>query len=151
MRILIQKSLRLLTLWQDDRALLCARVALGRNPVGAKERQGDLRTPEGVYQICLAKEQGKYGMSLALNYPNAEDARRGFETGLIDRFTWHAVADAVAAGRRPPWGSPLGGEIYLHEGDTHTDWTAGCIALTQSDMAVLYAYRSQIEDVEIRP
>ncbi|MEA4999412.1 MAG: L,D-transpeptidase family protein [Candidatus Limiplasma sp.] len=151
MRVVIEKSLRQLTLWDGEQALLRTRVALGRNPVGGKQREGDLRTPEGLYQICLAKEQGKYGKSLGLNYPNAEDAHRGFQSGQIDQTTLQAVVDAVAAGRRPPWGTPLGGEVYLHAGDVQADWTAGCIALAQEDMDVLFACRNQIEDVEIRP
>jgi murein L,D-transpeptidase YafK len=151
MRVLIHKHDRLLQLLDGSAVLLRARVALGRQPEGPKRRQGDQKTPEGVYQICLAKENGKYGLSLGLNYPNAQDARSAFAEGAIDQLTLCAVEAAVADGRRPPWGSPLGGEIHLHEGPVDTDWTAGCVALLPEDMAVLYRYRSHIEDVEIRP
>lgn len=151
MRIVIEKARRKLRLVEGETELLCARVALGRCPVGAKQREGDLKTPEGTYQICLAKENGKYGLSLGLNYPNREDARRAYAEGRIDLETLHAVETAAAEGRRPPWGSPLGGEVHLHEGNVDRDWTAGCIALTPEDMAVLYAYRTRIEDVDIRP
>ena len=151
MRILILKSQRVLILTDEGRELLRARVALGRIPTGAKQREGDLKTPEGVYQICLAKEQGKYGLSLGINYPNAEDAHSGYEQGMIDLQTLHEVETAIAQGRRPPWGTRLGGEIHLHEGAVDIDWTAGCAALLPEDMAVLFKYRNQIEDVEIRP
>lgn len=150
MRIVIWKAERCLTLTDDGRELLHARVALGREPVGPKLGEGDGRTPEGVYRICLAKENGKYGLSLGLNYPNAEDARAAFARGEIDRQTLDAVEAAVAEERRPPWGSPLGGEIYLHEGDVDRDWTQGCVALSPADMAVLWRYRGQIEAVEIQ-
>ena len=151
MRVLIQKTERQLQLLDGDTVLLRARVSLGRQPQGAKCREGDQKTPEGLYQICLAREDGKYGRSLGINYPNTQDARNAYAQGVIDKPTLCAVEAAVAQGRRPPWGTPLGGEIYLHEGDVAADWSAGCISLAAGDMAVLYAYRSQIEDVEIRP
>ncbi len=150
MRVLIEKSRRLLRLMEDDRELMRARVALGSAPCGPKRREGDGRTPEGTYQICLAKECGKYGRSLALSYPNAADAQLAYAERAIDRTTWEAILSA-ADGHRPPWGTPLGGEIYLHEGPTDTDWTRGCIALAPADMARLFAYRSLIEEVEIQP
>lgn len=151
MRVIIHKKDRCLQLMDGSAVLLSAPVALGRQPEGAKCREGDLKTPEGVYQICLARENGKYGLSLALNYPNANDAQRAYADGAIDQLTLRAVETAVAEGRRPPWGSPLGGEIHLHEGPVDMDWTAGCVALLPEDMATLYGYRSSIEDVEIRP
>lgn len=151
MRVEIHKSLRELTLWDGARPVLRARVALGREPVGPKRRAGDLRTPEGVYRICLARENGKYGLSLGLTYPNAQDARLALAEGAIDAEALHAVETALAEGRRPPWGTALGGEIYLHEGPVDTDWTAGCIALEHEAMAALFALRGQIEAVEILP
>ena len=151
MRIVIEKERRLLRLLDGGAEVLRARVALGRQPVGPKRRAGDGRTPEGVYRVCLAKENGKYGLSLALSYPSRDDAARAFSEGAIDRETLQAVAAAEAEGRRPPWGTPLGGEIYLHEGPVDTDWTAGCVALRREDMAALFALRERVEAVEIRP
>lgn len=151
MRITILKAQHRLVLSDNGCDVLCARIALGRNPVGAKRREGDGKTPEGTYQICLAKAQGKYGQSLGLNYPNVGDARLAYAGGLIDSATLHAVENAISQGRRPPWGSPMGGEIHIHAGGTDTDWTEGCVALSEADMAVLYEHRSQIEDIEILP
>lgn len=150
-RIQVYKARRLLVLTDGTAVLLQARVALGREPSGAKRREGDGRTPEGVYHICLVKANGKYGRSLGLSYPNTGDARRAFSQGAIDAATLRAVEAAEATGRRPPWGSALGGEIYLHEGRTDTDWTQGCIALEPKDMALLFSYRDRIEIVEIVP
>ena len=138
MRVLIEKGRHLLTLSDGGAEILRARVGLGRVPVGGKRREGDCRTPEGVYQFCIAKENGKFGRSLGLNYPNAEDARRAYAEGAIDRLTLLAVETAICEGRRPPWGTVLGGEVYVHEGDPTADWTAGCLSLAPEDMAVLY-------------
>ena len=151
MQVVVDKQARTLRLLDGAQVVLCARVALGREPRGPKRCAGDGRTPEGVYRVCLVKEAGKYGQSLGLNYPNAADARLAVAQGRIDAPTLAVIEAALARGERPPWGTPLGGEVYLHAGDVQADWTAGCIALAQEDMDVLFACRNQIEDVEIRP
>jgi murein L,D-transpeptidase YafK len=151
MIVTVSKSDRLLLLTQNGEPLFRARVTLGREPIGAKQIAGDGRTPEGRYHICLVKEFGKYGRSLGLDYPNGADGQRGFSDGIIDNATLLAIQAAQAQGRRPPWGTALGGEIYLHEGATDSDWTEGCIALTSTDMERLFILRSQIEFVDILP
>ncbi len=151
MRVLIDKSARRLTLTDGARVLLIARVALGREPIGPKRASGDGRTPEGRYRVCIEKEQGKYGLSLGLSYPGPEDARLALAEGRIDPATCDAILLAHAQGRRPPWGTPLGGEIYLHEGPTDRDWTAGCVALSHENMAALFERRHEVEEVVISP
>lgn len=151
MRVVIEKSLRRLTVQQEGRVLLRCRIALGACPQGAKQREGDGRTPEGCYRICLVKEQGKYGRSLGLSYPGVQDAQAALNDGRIDEGTFANICLAQAQRRRPPWGSPLGGEIYLHEGGCHADWAQGCIALDSADMDVLFPLRDEIEEVLILP
>ena len=151
MQIIIQKTARTLTLWNNGSMLFTCRIALGSQPEGAKCMQGDGRTPEGRYFICLVKEAGKYGRSLGLSYPNPQDAQTAYAEGRIDERTLENVQAAHAERRRPPWGSPLGGEIYIHEGGAQTDWTAGCIALESADMDELFSYWPQVEDVLILP
>jgi len=150
MRIVIEKAARELSLWDGEQLLHRCRAALGREPVGAKGQEGDGRTPEGVYTICLVKEQGKYGRSLGLSYPGVQDATRGLAQGRIDQATHDVIVDRLAQGMRPPWGTALGGEIYLHEGGSETDWTQGCIALNQEDMDAVFPLWQQITEVEIR-
>jgi murein L,D-transpeptidase YafK len=151
MRVVVRKGERKLYLLDGDAVVLCAPVGLGRVPVGAKAREGDGKTPEGVYTVCLVKPDGKYGRSLGLSYPNTADARAALVTKIIDEAAFRAVAVAEAHNRRPPWGTALGGEIYIHEGGAQGDWTQGCIALNASDMDRLYPYHPQITQVEIRP
>ncbi len=147
MRILIEKAKRRLTLYNGDERLFCCRVGLGCEPVGAKEREGDGKTPEGRYFICLVKEQGKYGRSLGLSYPSAQDAEN---SNLIDERTRQNILLAHKERRRPPWGSPMGGEIYIHEGGSERDWTQGCIALDSSDMDKLFPMHPHITEVQIQ-
>ena len=151
MRVIIEKRARRLTVLDGEREVFRCRAGLGRVPEGSKQREGDGRTPEGVYAVCLVKERGKYGRSLGLSYPGVEDARAALLRGEIDRATCLAVERAHREGRRPPWGSPLGGEIYIHEGGSRSDWTQGCIALDASDMDRLFPLRDKLEAVEIRP
>ena len=145
------KALRELTLWEGDRLIAQYPVALSQKAIGTKRREGDERTPEGAYRICLAKERGKYGKSLGLSYPGPEDARAALAEGRIDAATCEAILQAHREKRRPPWGTPLGGEIYLHAGGASPDWTKGCIALNEPDMDALFALRDRIERVVIVP
>lgn len=151
MQIVIEKQRRRLTLTEDGKAAWECRIALGSQPAGAKRMQGDGRTPEGDYFICLVKENGKYGRSLGLSYPNPSDAQLAFDEGRIDERTLMNIRTACAENRRPPWGSPLGGEIYIHEGGSETDWTAGCIALDSGDMDRLFPHWPQVDSVRIKP
>ena len=135
MRICIEKSARRLTLLgEKEEVLFACPVALGAHPIGPKEREGDGKTPEGDYFICL-KKRGKYGPSLGISYPSVEDALRlGADEALL-----RCIRERTAQRKRPPWGTPLGGEIYLHGGGTEGDWTAGCVALADADAESLYA------------
>ena len=151
MQIVIRKAERQLVLMDGENRLFACRIALGREPEGAKRMQGDGRTPEGDYFICLVKEQGKYGRSLGLSYPSPQDAQLAFSEGRIDERTLQNTKAAHSERRRPPWGSPMGGEIYIHEGGSSSDWTQGCIALDEQDMDVLFPYHAQVKDVLILP
>ena len=139
MNILIEKATRRLTLFGDDGApVLCCRAAFGRAD-GPKRRSGDLCTPEGGYFVCLKKENGKYGPSLGLNYPSLADAENGVRLGIIGEELLPLFREAEEKRTRPPWGTALGGEIYIHAGGSAENWTAGCIALEPEEMDALFA------------
>jgi len=146
MRIEIEKAARRLTAMEEDGTQLfsCA-IALGKNPVGPKLQEGDGKTPEGEYFICL-KKRGKYGPSLGISYPNEADARRmGAGEELIA-----CIQERAERKERPPWGTALGGEIFIHGGGTASDWTAGCIALKNEDAETLYRLVPLGTDVVIK-
>ena len=146
MRIEIDKTARRLTAIEEDGTQLfsCA-IALGKNPVGPKLQEGDGKTPEGEYFICL-KKRGKYGPSLGISYPNEADARRmGAGEELIA-----CIRERAERKERPPWGTALGGEIFIHGGGTASDWTAGCIALKNEDAETLYRLVPLGTDVVIK-
>ena len=152
MIVRIHKAIRLLTLVDEhEKCILKASIALGVHTSAPKMLEGDGKTPEGTYRICITKEHGRYGNSLGLSYPNEADASRALADGRIDAATHTAILCAHKEGRRPPWGTALGGEIYIHGGGTQRDWTQGCIALEDDVMAQLFAFASQIAKVEILP
>jgi murein L,D-transpeptidase YafK len=137
-RILLEKSVRRLTVFQDRRALKSYSVALGRQPTGAKQFQGDGRTPEGKYTIDWRKENSSFHLALHVSYPRPAD-----------------IAAAEAAGRPP------GGAIMIHGirnglgflGPLHRicDWTDGCIAVTNSEIEELWRAVPNGTPIEIRP
>lgn len=135
MLILIEKKRRWLTLLDDTgKPVFSCRIALGFSPDGPKRLEGDGKTPEGDYFVCL-KKQGKYGPSLGVSYPNMQDAQAACASAEL----LACIEERIRQRQRPPWGSPLGGEIYIHGGGIQGNWTAGCIALRDEDAGSLYA------------
>src|SRR6267143_4848155 len=55
-QVLVVKSQRTLTLLSHGKLLRTYKVALGGSPVGAKEQQGDHKTPEGHYILDRRNE-----------------------------------------------------------------------------------------------
>ena len=137
-RILVLKSERKLLLYAGDTVVRSMDIALGLMPEGPKRREGDRRTPEGRYFIEEKKSDSDFFLALRISYPNAED-----------------VAQARSEGVDP------GGEIMIHglpnqprgsEASYHgTDWTDGCIAVSNSDMIDLWRLISVSTPIEIRP
>jgi hypothetical protein len=134
------------------------RVALGQLPLGYKREMRDLRTPEGFYRIAEPPRGSRFHVFMLLDYPSLADADRALSNGDISPRTYLRIARAVARGEVPPQDTLLGGLIGIHgEGRDHqgesqsTDWTLGCIALSDSD-AEYIAFRVDVgTPVKIEP
>jgi murein L,D-transpeptidase YafK len=150
-RVVVEKGARRLRLYAGGELVRVRRVVLGSDPQGDKERQGDGRTPEGEFQICMKNGKSKFYLSLGLTYPNAEDAERGLRDGLISQAQQRSITRAVAAGRCPPWNTALGGEIFIHGGGTTGDWTLGCVALENPEIKELFDILPAGTPVQIKP
>jgi hypothetical protein len=113
--IVIDKSAYTLLAYRDGLEVGRWPVELGGDPVGAKQRQGDQRTPEGRYTVTWRREQGhtRFYRALLLDYPNAADRAAG-RTGS------HIEIHGMGTGRRPGTGG--------------FNWTLGCIALSNGDI-----------------
>ena len=137
-RIVIEKRTRRLLLMSGGEVIAAYPVKLGLSPVGHKQYEGDYRTPEGSYFLSRRNPRSEYFLSLEVSYPNEADRAR-----------------AKAEGLRP------GGLIMIHgqpnvrtrppEYYANTDWTNGCIAVSNSDMIDIWQRTRLGMPIEIRP
>lgn len=137
-RIVVDKSARTLQLSLGDRIEASYRVGLGLDPVSRKRKEGDRATPEGNYFVCARQPHSAFFVALVISYPNAEDAAIALRERRIDRRQYRRIAAAIAAGRCPPFDTPLGGWVEIHGSGSASDWTWGCIALDNSDMRAVF-------------
>jgi murein L,D-transpeptidase YafK len=131
-QIVVNKSRREMLLLRGNVILRSYRIALGREPVGHKQCEGDGRTPEGRYRIDRRNPKSRYYLALHISYPNAEDTER-----------------ARAAGVEP------GGDIMIHglkDGELREgDWTQGCIAVTDQEMDEIWGLVPEGTVIVIEP
>jgi murein L,D-transpeptidase YafK len=137
-KIVIKKAKKKLLLYSEEKLLRAYPVILGFNPVGDKIRQGDKRTPEGSYYICMKNPRSKYYLSLGLSYPSIQDAERGLEQKLISQGDYNRIIERISRKSIPPWDTPLGGEIFIHGEAEKWSWTYGCVALCNKDIEELF-------------
>jgi lipoprotein-anchoring transpeptidase ErfK/SrfK len=163
-RIVIDKSQRRLDLLSGSTLVKSYRIALGKNPVGAKRSEGDSRTPEGRFYICTRNAKtSAFHIFLGLSYPALPDAKRAVNNQQITWREYQIIHQRLASRGRPPWETNLGGWVGIHGGSDDTfaqrkmkerdsrDWTAGCIALTNREIEEIYAATKLGTPVEIRP
>lgn len=143
--LVVSKGLRRAMLYEKGRLArgnggtpVCHRIALGyRAPEGPKRARGDMRTPEGWYRMSDKPWSWTWPGSIAVHYPNLDDARRAHRERRLTRRELVAIGTAVTGGRRPPQRTALGGDILLHGGGSAVDWTDGCIAFDDHDLRAL--------------
>lgn len=141
--IKVHKKERSILLMDGNKVIQSWRMALCPfNPLGDKEYQGDGGTPEGRFFICESIKtplQAKYGSrSMRLSYPNAEDARRGLKDKKITYEQYKSIILAVRNGNMPSQKTKLGNSLRIHGGGNASDWTLGCVAMSDVDIAELY-------------
>lgn len=136
--VLVVKSKRELHLIHDGEPFRTYKVALGAQPTGHKERQGDNRTPEGQYVLDRRNPGSRFYKSIHVSYPNADDrasARvRGVDPGGLIMI--HGLAPEIR---------DLGPDHRLW------DWTKGCIAVTNREMDEIWAFVDMGTPIEILP
>lgn len=119
-RIQVFKRARIMQLLSGPTVLKSYNFELGFAPTEHKQIEGDGRTPEGAYYIDRRNPNSRYHLSLGISYPNIND-----------------INNARAMGKQP------GGEIFIHGTPSlyagKTDWTWGCIAVTNADIEEIYA------------
>jgi len=150
-RVVVHKADRTLELFDGEQPIKTYRVALGTNPTDAKRKEGDGCTPEGTYYVCTKNERSRYHLFLGLSYPNGDDAARGLRAGMISQAEHDEISAAIAERTRPPWKTRLGGEVGIHGAGAGTDWTAGCVALSNEDIEELFLLLDLGDEVVITP
>ncbi len=138
--IKVYKENRVLELWQGDQLKGEYRIGLGFSPTGHKEREGDGKTPEGSYYVCLKNPNSSFYLSLGVSYPGISDAKNGLDAGRITQRQYNDIHARISAGTTPPWNTPLGGQIMIHGHGSSSDWTAGCIAVDNDVMDILWEH-----------
>ena len=120
-RIVVFKDSRRMYLMHGETALRAYDIDLGFAPVGHKVRQGDGKTPSGEYIIDRRNPNSDFFLSIGISYPNAQD-----------------VEVARSLGFDP------GGDICIHgtakqRARRGTDWTYGCISVSDKEMAEIWS------------
>jgi murein L,D-transpeptidase YafK len=136
--IVVEKALRSLTLYHAGEPVKRYLVALGKEPVGDKVRQGDSRTPEGLFYIEGRNPHSQFFRSLRISYPSQRHLDQAKELGV------KPGGDIMLHGLPPQW-AKLGSEHLLY------DWTEGCIALTNREIMEIWAAVPDGAPIEIKP
>jgi murein L,D-transpeptidase YafK len=136
-RIVVEKGARKLSIQRRGDVLKTYRIALGRNPIGPKEQEGDMKTPEGIYTIDSRNPNSDFHLGLHLSYPSPEETARAAERGVNAGFD--IMIHGLPNGHVTDAFHPL------------TDWTAGCIAVTDAEIEELWRVAPDGTIVEIRP
>jgi murein L,D-transpeptidase YafK len=137
-RVVVHKATRRMELYREGALVASYRVSLGLVPFGQKQREGDFRTPEGSYRLTRRNAQSDFFLAVQVSYPEPTD---------------------IALARKNGWAP--GGSIMVHglpnllryprERYLSSDWTDGCIALSNEDMLDFWLLTGQDTPIEIRP
>jgi murein L,D-transpeptidase YafK len=137
-RVVVLKKERTLQLLSQGKAIKTYKVALGGDPVGPKTRQGDHKTPEGLYVLDARNAHSQFYKSIHISYPSERDR-----------------AGAKKSGVAP------GGDVFVHglpngygwigAGHRAKDWTDGCIAVTDEEIDEIWLAVGNGTPIEIRP
>lgn len=137
-RVLVEKAAHVMTLLDHGAVLRQYRIALGSGGLEPKRHAGDRRTPEGLYRIDAHPARSAFHRALHISYPSP--------------------AERAAAALR---GEDPGGDILVHGlragtgwlGSLHrlTDWTGGCIAVTDAEIDEIARAVPDGTPIEIRP
>lgn len=154
------RPVHLLRIWKAERKLELVvggevvrtfRVGLGGAPVGDKEVQGDLRTPEGEFYVAWRNPNSSFHRFLGLSYPMPRHADRGYAEGRITQAEREAIVKSVSSRGRPPQYTALGGLVGIHGGGSSVDWTLGCIAVSDSEIEWLYSQIKEGDPIVVLP
>lgn len=137
-KVLVEKGKRKLHLLRDGEPFRTFDIALGMTPEGHKEEEGDSKTPEGVYRLDARNPDSDFFLSIHVSYPNTSDVRRARSRGVSPggQIMIHGMPNAPS---------------YSSAFYRSSDWTDGCIAVSNSDMIDIWLMTPDNVPIEIRP
>lgn len=138
--ILVQKANRQMHLRHGEDIIKTYKISLGKNPVGSKIKSGDNRTPEGTYHIVSHNPHSAFHLSLKISYPDAAQIK------AAEEGHYSAGGDIMIHGF--PNKAPAALFKYWHK---ISDWTAGCIAVTNDELEEIYAAVKDGTPITIEP
>lgn len=137
-RLVVFKAKRQMWAYQGEKLIKVYPIALGFNPIGHKQFEGDGKTPEGIYRINERNPNSGYHKNLGVSYPNEADkayaASQGKSPGGLIKI--HGLRNGTGAI----------GKMHLLK-----DWTHGCIAVTDEEVDELYQAVIHNAIIDIRP
>ena len=119
--VIVDKSKQTLSLSKNGTIFKTYHIALGGNPKGHKQQEGDQKTPEGNYILDYKKADSAFYKAIHISYPNKKD---------IQNAQQHGVSPGgfiMIHGQKNGFG-------WLSFLTQKYNWTNGCIALTNEDM-----------------
>ena len=137
-RVVVLKKERTLQLLSHGTVIKTYKVALGGDPVGAKTRQGDHKTPEGLYVLDSRNAHSQFYKSLHISYPSSHDRVAAQQKGISPG------GDVLVHGLPNGYG-------WVGAGHRAKDWTDGCIAVTNQEIDEIWLAVADGTPIEIRP
>lgn len=126
--IVVYKSKREMICFNQHKKVKKYIISLGAEPIGKKQFEGDLKTPEGLYLINDRDTISSYHTNLGISYPSNEDS------------TFAAMQNKSAGGEIKIHGFPNKHLKYQEKHFLNTDWTIGCIAVSDLEIDELYKW-----------
>ncbi|UWX04393.1 L,D-transpeptidase family protein [Pseudoxanthomonas sp. NC8] len=139
-RILVDKSEHAMYVFSGEQRVATYPAGFGANRTGHKQQEGDRRTPEGKYVLDYKNAGSAFYRSIHVSYPNDADRAAAKRRGVppSSAIMVHGQPnDPAMAQRVRDYPSP--------------DWTDGCIALSNADMAALWEMVRVPVPIEISP
>ena len=141
-KLVVEKSKYKLTVYYQKKPIKSYAIVLGGNPKDDKLRQGDKRTPEGIFRVKELYYHSEWSKFIWLDYPTQDSWRK---------FTQAKARGEVTAK------DGIGDEIGIHgveKGkdwliDRKINWTLGCVSLKNKDVDEIYSLLQKGTTIEI--
>ncbi len=157
--LIVDKAVNQLKVMNQEKTLAVYEAGWGLKSEIPKQKQGDLLTPEGMYEILEWRPSSQYLFFIKINYPNLNDLAWGYYYGLINLNQFNTFSELFF--QKKEIVSALGAEIGIHGGGAFKEekkkgqiyknynWTKGCISLSNKDLLQLLNFISPKQKVFI--